>query len=519
MKPAIVYSAQVVGLKGHIITIEVDLFKGFHTFSVVGLPDKAVEESRDRVSSAIKSTGFVSPKTMGQKKVVVSLAPAELKKEGALFDLPMALGFLAASDEIRFNLGKKLFLGELTLSGKLQPLRGALPLTQLAKEKGFEEIYLPKQNAKEAALVRGIRVFGVESLKDVVLHINEKSPRSGLGEPRISLHVQPETPFEPGQNAHAVTFKDIKGQETAKRGLMIAAAGGHNIAFWGPPGTGKTLLAKSFISILPQLSFDEAIEVMGIHSVVGKKEGGLVTEPPFRSPHHTSSHISIIGGGTFPKPGEATLAHRGVLFLDEFPEFDRRVIESLREPLESGEVSIARAKGSEVFPALFILIAAFNPCPCGYWGDKKKECICTPSLLQKYRRKISGPIIDRIDMWIEVPRIEHKKLSDDAYDDSDGTDEVREKILKAREIQKERFEKQNLLNGKMGVKEIKKHIVLPQDVKNTLNAAAEKLDLSARAYHRVMRLARTIADLEENGHIEEKHVLEALQYRPRSILS
>ena len=519
--PARTYSAQIVGLKGHIITVEVDLFGGFHTFSVVGLPDKAVEESRDRISSAIKSTGFKSPKSRGQQKIVVSLSPADLKKEGALFDLPMALGYLLATDDIRFSSEKKLFVGELSLAGELRSLKGALLIAQLAKEKGFAELYLPKQNAEEAAHIDGIKIFGAETLLEVIAHLNTKPIHDENPIPRLSMRPQQKTPFVHTPSKEPISFADIRGQEMAKRGLEIAAAGGHNIAFYGPPGTGKTLLARAFVSILPPLSFGEALEVTGIHSVVGKLEGILATEPPFRSPHHTSSYVSVIGGGTFPKPGEVTLAHRGVLFLDEFPEFDRRVVESLRQPLEEGRVSISRSKGSEIFPAEFMLIAALNPCPCGYRGDKTKECVCSPSLLQKYQRKISGPIIDRIDMWIPVTRIEHEKLSEKSSG-GESTEAIKDRVLQARKAQEERYvgnERNIFQNSRMNVRDLEQYVALSDSVKETLNQAAKKLDLSARAYHRIIKLARTIADLERSADIEQKHILEALQYRPKAILS
>jgi len=512
-----VYSAQTIGLRSEIITIEVDLFRGFHTFSIVGLPDKAVEESRDRVNSAIKSAGFTAPKSSGQQKVVVSLAPADLKKEGPVFDLPIALAYLLSAKEIRFNPEKKLFLGELSLGGDLRPIKGALLLAQITHNKGFEELYIPKGNAREAALIDGIKIFGAENLDEVVQHINERRSEEKSKSLRRHITPQEKTLFKPKEQTQAIDFNDIKGQETAKRGLEIAAAGGHNIAFFGPPGTGKTLLAKAFASILPPLTFSEALDVTGIHSVTGKLTDDLLTHPPFRAPHHTSSYIAIIGGGTFPRPGEATLAHRGVLFLDEFPEFDRRVIESLRQPLEDGYVSIARARGSEVFPAEFILVAALNPCPCGYKGDKTKECVCTQGSLAKYRRKISGPIIDRIDMWIEVPRIDLEKLSNND-DKTDSMLPIKQRIARAREIQKRRFlNTKNVagVNSRMGVRELKRFILISDDVKRTLNLAAKKLDLSARAYHRTQKLARTIADLNESKNIEEKHILEAIQYRPK----
>src|SRR3989344_1309974 len=385
MSFAKVYSAQVNLLKGAIVTIEVDLSKGLHTFSVVGLPDKAVDESKDRVSGAIKNSGFKSPKAKNQK-ITVSLSPADLKKEGPFFDLAIAIAYLKAAGEIKFNSEKKIFLGELGLDGVLRSVRGALPLAEEAKKKGFEEIYLPKENAVEAALVEGIKVFGAGSLREVIAHINEQKisdkddDEDEMGLPRFrsnrKILPQPRTKISYKKEMKGGDFSDIRGQEGAKRGLEIAAAGGHNIAMYGPPGTGKTMLARVFSGLLPDLSIDEVLEITGIHSVAGSARGELVCFPPFRSPHHTSSYVSIVGGGTYPKPGEVTLAHRGVLFLDEFPEFEKRVIESLRQPLEDNIVSISRAKGSAIFPSNFLLVAAMNPCPCGNSGSKKKECIC-----------------------------------------------------------------------------------------------------------------------------------------------
>ncbi|MBI1999219.1 MAG: YifB family Mg chelatase-like AAA ATPase [Parcubacteria group bacterium] len=522
MKLSRIYSAQTIGLRAHTITIEVDIFGGFHTFSVVGLPDKAVEESRDRVSSAIKNAGLSSPKSDGQHKVVVSLAPADLKKEGPLFDLPIALAYLAATDEIQFAADGRLFIGELSLAGELRPAHGVLMLAQHARASGFTEVFVPEANAREAALVRGITVYGARTLKDVIGHINTKKERGTDGPriPRAPLSAQPETSFGPftSRGRDDLSFADIRGQESAKRGLVIAAAGGHNIAFYGPPGTGKTLLARAFSSILPPLSFDEALEVTGIHSVAGKLGDDLIVAPPFRAPHHTSSHVAIIGGGTFPKPGEATLAHRGVLFLDEFPEFETRVIESLRQPLEDGVVNIARIKGSEVFPAEFILIAAFNPCPCGFRGDATKECICTQSALQKYRRKLSGPIMDRIDMWIEVPRLPHEELSLNRASARAGDEpEPAAVVLRARERQAERFGNTPRLrvNARMNVKTLPRYARLARTAEETLMRSARTIDLSPRAYHRVIKLARTIADVDASETIEEKHILEALRYRPK----
>ncbi|MEK7569333.1 MAG: YifB family Mg chelatase-like AAA ATPase [Patescibacteria group bacterium] len=512
MSYAKVYSAQVNLLSGVIVTIEVDLSRGLHSFSVVGLPDKAVDESKDRVSGAIKNSGYKSPKAKNQK-ITVSLSPADLKKEGPFFDLAIAIAYLLASDEIKFNPEKKIFLGELGLDGTLHRIRGALPLAEAAKRAGFEEIYLPRENAEEAAVVPGIKIFGAKSLAEVVEHMDEtRLP----GKIRKSIPLQPKTEIRAGKQKKVGDFSDIRGQEGAKRGLEIAAAGGHNIAMYGPPGTGKTMLARAFSGILPDLSTAEVLEITGIHSVAGATAGELVPFPPFRAPHHTSSYVSIVGGGTYPKPGEVTLAHRGVLFLDEFPEFEKRVIESLRQPLEDNIVSISRARGSAIFPSNFILVAAMNPCPCGNLGSKTKACICKPSDLDRYRRKLSGPIIDRIDIWLSVGNVDYKKLG------GEGTGEVNEKIkervVQAREAQGERFKKFSrdiTTNSEMNVKDLSKMVKLSDEVRKLLDESAERLGLSARAYHRVQKIARTIADLAGSPEIAPTHILEAIQYRPK----
>ena len=506
------YSAQTKGLNAHIIDVEVDLSKGLNAFSIVGLPDKAVEEARDRIGSAIKNSGYTSPKAKNQK-TIISLAPAHIKKEGALFDLPMSLAYLLSSGDISFDSQNKIFFGELSLDGRLRSIKGALLLTIAAKEAGFKELYLPKENAEEAALIEGLDIFGVENLQEIINHLNDKKEEANK---TCRISIQEKTPIQYKSTEYAVDFADISGQETAKRGLEIAAAGKHNIALYGPPGTGKTMLSKAFAGLLPVFSESEVIETTGIHSVVGALENTLITKPPFRSPHHTSSYVSIVGGGSTPKPGEVTLAHNGVLFMDEFPEFERRVVEALREPLEEGEVSISRAKGTERFPANFILIAAMNPCPCGNY-ETEKECSCTPTRLMQYQRKISGPIVDRIDMWIEVGQVEHKDLSED-NSGREKTEEIKRRVAKARDVQENRFKKERKTlktNSEMGVKELQKLIPLSEKVRNTLNSAATQMGLSARAYHRVIKLARTIADLEGVGGVEEKHILEAVQYRPR----
>lgn len=517
MSFAKVYSAQISLLRGSIVTIEVDLSRGLHSFNIVGLPDKAVDESKDRVSGAIKNSGFKSPKAKNQK-IIVSLSPADLKKEGPFFDLAIAIAYLKAADELKFNSEKKIFLGELGLDGTLRNIRGALPLVEEAKRKGFEEIYLPKENAIEAALVEGVTIFGANSLEEVIEHIDETNDKlkDGEGNKKKKIILQPKTKINYKKEIKGGDFEDIRGQEGAKRGLEIAAAGGHNIAMYGPPGTGKTMLARVFSGLLPDLTTEEVLEITGIHSVAGVTRGELVCFPPFRAPHHTSSYVSLIGGGTYPKPGEVTLAHRGVLFLDEFPEFEKRVIESLRQPLEDNIVSISRAKGSAIFPSNFILVAAMNPCPCGNAGSKKKACICRPSDLDRYKRKLSGPIMDRIDLWVSVGNVDYKKLG--AEGTGEKSENIKARVLKARTIQKNRFKKlgrEISTNSEMNVKDLGTIVKLSGKVRDLLDDSAEHLGLSARAYHRVIKIARTIADLENSEDVKENHILEAIQYRPK----
>lgn len=497
-----VYSAQPYQLQGHIVTVEIDITNGLHSFTIIGLPDKAVEEARDRVSSAIKNSGFTSPK-QENFKTVVSLAPAELKKEGSYFDLAIALGYLLSSHSIEFNPEQKIFLGELSLDGGVHAISGVLPLVQHAKQKGFTEFFVPCHNVREAALIDGISVYGVTNLKQVVDHLSnvQKIPK------------EPETLIDFNNTTTIFTdFFDIKGQEVAKRGLEIAAAGGHNIVMYGPPGTGKTMLARAFTGILPTLSFSEALEVTGIHSISGKLTKPLIIHPPFRSPHHTSSYVSLIGGGTIPKPGEVTLAHRGVLFLDEFPEFETRVLESMRQPLEDRVVNISRAKGSAIFPSQFILVAAMNPCPCGNAGSLYKKCICTQNDIARYSRKISGPIIDRIDLWIPVEHIDYEKLS--SHHDVETSSIIKDRVIQARNRQYSRFAIHTKLNAHMQSRDIEQ-LLITDTAKQTLNKSAHIMKLSPRAYHRIIKLAQTIADLDSTETITEDHILEALQYRPK----
>ncbi len=517
------YSAQTVGLGAKIVDVEIDLSKGLNSFTIVGLPDKGVEESKDRVSASIKNSGFTSPKSQNQK-VVVSLAPADLKKEGPVFDVAISLAYMLAHEDIDFDSEKKLFLGELSLDGNVRSVNGVLPIVAEAKARGFLEIFVPKDNAREAALVSGIKIYPVDNLKEIIDHLNDpsevkNSKLHGAGKnvsKKISTQPQTKIVVEDDE-IFAIDFSEIKGQETAKRGLEIAAAGGHNIAMYGPPGTGKTMLAKAFSHILPPLLYEEILEITSIHSVAGILKKDIITKSPVRNPHHTASYVSIVGGGVIPKPGEVTLAHHGVLFLDEFPEFERKVIETLREPLEEGEISISRAKGTHTFPANFILIAAMNPCPCGNAGSKTKDCICKPHDIARYQRKISGPIIDRIDMWVEVSQIDYEKLSDRKTSVPESK-LIKERVMSARKIQKERFDEAKRkikTNSEMEAKDIGKLINIDDKVKEILNMSAKKLNLSARAYHRVIKLGRTIADLEGSKEINSSHILEALQYRPK----
>ncbi len=494
-----ILSATTVGFDGQIIEVECDASKGLPSLQIVGLGNKAIDEAKERVRSAIKNSHLDFP----IKRITINLAPANIPKDGAHFDLPIALAILTVGAQILpEQTQNKVFAGELSLNGNLRPIRGALHLAETAKNKGASEIYLPKENAEQAALIKDITVIGVSSLKELFLHLNKEKSLPPIELPEKTTFSQ----------KISTSIDDIQGQDTAKRALAIAAAGHHNILFTGPPGTGKTMLAKALVELLPNLNIEEQIEVTKLYSLSGDTQD-IRDVRPFRSPHHTASHISLVGGGRIPRPGEMSLAHHGVLFLDELPEYPRASLEAMRQPLEDRKISVTRAEGRVTFPADFMLVATQNPCPCGYLGDTNRECSCTNAQITIYQNKISGPLLDRIDLIVPVSRIDHKDILSSSSQKTPQAQTVKQHIQRARDNQFLRYNNRIAHNSSLSTKEIKEYLPLSSEVSELLNIASKRLDLSTRSYFKIIKVARTIADLENTDQITTHHLSEALQYR------